>query len=223
MTWKRNFVCFVAAVATLTSAVARLDAAPVLDQSFLPSGGARGVINSRPVDWAQTFTVGVGGVLDSVDVQIFRATATTADLLFDIRSTVAGVPIESDVATLISVALPPARVPTTATFVNVDVSSANIAVSPGDVLAIALRSTTVTPADYSWILQSSGTTYSGGTAFFRVPDVNITTWTISSANQDQGFRTFVNAGVAAVPEPTSLALAFTGAFGLLFVRRRRSR
>jgi hypothetical protein len=95
-------------------------------------------------------------VLDSIGLQVVREdTSTTAELLFDIRETSAGVPIQSDATTLASLTIPASADPLTLSageFFSVDVLSSAIAVNPGDVLAVVLRAPDATTAlnRYQW-------------------------------------------------------------------------
>lgn len=166
---------------------------PVLDQSFdAPSFLSFGFGGESHL--AQTFTVGITGVLRRVDVEI-RRDAGIPDLLFDIRPTIGGVPVESDAAALANVVIPSASIPTDFTFVSVDLSSAQIAVSAGDVLAIVLRAPGAGGAlNYSW--QGSAVSgYGAGADFFRVAPSP--TW--NGLFGDLGFQTFV--APAVVPSP----------------------
>ena len=80
-----------------------ISAGPILDQSFdpvLPSFsitiGTFGIVPPpNNLDGAQTFTVGVTGLLTSVDLMVGRDSgSTTEDLLLDIRTTSGGVPTD---------------------------------------------------------------------------------------------------------------------------------
>ena len=77
----------------------------LLDQTFDPLaknishtiGLAIGLPAPRNLDVGQTFTVGFGGILSSVDVMVGRGnTGITDPLLLDIRTTTGGVPSASN-------------------------------------------------------------------------------------------------------------------------------
>jgi uncharacterized membrane protein len=204
-----------------------------------PTNALKGVGGS--VHHAQTFTVGVSGTLESVDILINQF-GTPGDLLFDIRDTTGGVPLENDGTTLAAVAVPPSDVPTTQAWVSVDVSSFNVLVQVGDVLAIVLR--TSGAGGYQWGAEQ-GNPYSGGAPYFRNPGPS---WTLQT--EDSGFRTYVSQeathlfvavpdnrfldnsdpdgdfALLIVPEPSWNVLILSGVLGLLVVfrvsKRRRS-
>ncbi|MHC4445535.1 MAG: hypothetical protein ACYTF1_23560, partial [Planctomycetota bacterium] len=175
---------------------------PILDQAFDPSDNynlssdVRGV-----VDKAQTFTVGITGVLTRVDALIYRRFNTSVDLLFDIRRTNAGVPTESDDDTLASLAVPASSVPTTIQFCTFDISSFYVSVTVGDVLAIVFRTPPGAGINetYSWV-GLLGDPYSPGSPFFRNPSAGFDNWSVLFG--DSGFRTFVET----IPEPADLSL-----------------
>src|SRR4051812_13269403 len=70
-------------------------AAPVLDQSWLasPSFGAYAVVSQNTV--AQTFTVGLAGLLTSIDVAAYASTGETDPVTIGVYSTLSGLPAGS--------------------------------------------------------------------------------------------------------------------------------
>jgi hypothetical protein len=182
--------------------------APILDQSFEPATLNR-FLGIAPGDsGAQTFTVGITGILSAVDVLVERN--GDADLQFDIRPAANGVPVESDSMTLASVTVPASTVPLPASFLEFDLSSFGIPVSQGEVLAIVLS------GNSRWF-GAPNDPYSPGAAYFRrFPDMP--TFTPVFDNLDVGFKTFVEP----IPEPSALVLISVGIIGLGFLRSRRA-
>jgi hypothetical protein len=130
-----------------------------------------------------------------VDVFIQRENPPNTDpLIFDVRPTVGGVPVESDVMTLATRTLQPSEVPTTAGFVSIDIRSFNVQVQVGDVLAIALREPGDPDTDYSWKGRTDNQ-YARGIAYFR--STAFPFWgPPGGGNYDLGFRTWVESGFA---------------------------
>jgi hypothetical protein len=193
-----------------------VEATPILDQSFdAPSFLNYGF--GGDIGLAQTFTVGVTGVLTQVDVEI-RRDAGIPDLLLDIRPTIEGVPVASDADALASFVIPSAGVPTDAAFLSTDLSAAQIAVSLGDVLAIVLRAPGPGgPLNYSWQGSISPPLYGSGSGFFRGGGSPV--WfPASSGPTDFSFQTFVEP--AAVPEPSTLLLFLLGISAMGVVRKK---
>jgi hypothetical protein len=194
---------------------------PVGDQKYdsIAAGSSSAATIDSTTDCAQTFTVGTGGLLDRIGLQVVREDASTnADLLFDIRETAAGVPIESDATTLASLTIPAASVPLTlgkGEFFSVDVLSSAIEVTPGEVLAVVLRAPDATTAlnRYQWSNGPNADDYSDGDPYTR------TTGNWTPASSDAGFQTLV-----VLPEP-STALSLLAGVGLLaaLARRRAAR
>ena len=179
--------------------------------------------------YAQTFTVGTGGILSAVDLGL--TAGPDADLLspasrllnFAIMSTSGGVPS----SVLFSTTIDSGLLPTLPFFVavpatTVDVSSAAISVNAGDVLAIRLFGGGANPNDWTiWATNDTGAlpdAYTGGSPF-----QNIGVWQ-QLAFRDLSFRTYVDqASTPTAPEPTSLALMSLGGLGMLggWYRKRR--
>jgi hypothetical protein len=185
-----------------TSIVMAAEAPQTADQEFdatLGSGstGGMGVGYGNSTQLAQTFTVGVTGLLTSVGLQVVTDAAHVAvqDLVVEIRPTVNGVPVDNDSNVLAKATLSPAAIPAGfsqwATFTTVDLRAAHLFVTRGDVLAIVLT-TTEQATGYTWTTKENAT-YSGGGSFFR----NRLYPRFQSSNRtggllvDSGFRTFV--------------------------------
>jgi len=185
--WNRSFWLPVLAIFLGTI----LQGQEVVDQCFEPR--CRLTLGSNitsGVDKAQTFTVGVEGTLTSIDLLV-RGVPGGSDLMIDIRGVTPGdVPTESDSVVVESVTIPNASVPVPPPpppFLRVHLTS-GITVSPGDVFAIVLRA----ESNYSWEGRTDNS-YTGGAHYIRNPGLGITTWTLTDADHDVGFKTYVTA------------------------------
>src|SRR5262245_30932456 len=106
----------------------------VLDQIHLGDGQIQSTI-SGDADKAQTFTVGLDGFLKRVEVFV-KWGARDDPLLIDVRSTLDGVPTESDSSVLASAVLPAQAVRDAPdNLVRFDLPEPGIPVRQGDVLA----------------------------------------------------------------------------------------
>lgn len=132
-------------------------------------------------DRAQTFTVGVDGVLTRVDVHLTLDNA--GDIAYDVRTTSGGIPNESNTIVLHADTFPGAT-QTGARYYLLSMGPEGVPVQAGQVLAIALRSTTA----FQWNGRNDGA-YDGGRAYVRQktgvwsmllgdPDLLVRTWVI---------------------------------------------
>jgi hypothetical protein len=180
----------------------------ILDQHLEPAAGNLSSGIDSGFSKAQTFTVGVTGVLARIEVLLALGNGP-GDLLVDVRPTSGAVPVESAALALASARLPFSTVPPAFGFVSVDLSSFAAPVTTGEVLAIVLRAEN---ASFSWLGDAGSNSYPAGAHYFEVPGFSSWAPTVIG-NDDMGFRTFVD--VSAVPEPSSLTLIALGAIGLI--------
>jgi hypothetical protein len=168
-------------------------AAAVTDQSHIITNSTGGRIVYAGDSPAQTFTVGAGGLLSQVDVLLRRDTGDIGNLALELWPIVGAGPAGS--TPLYSVPINTSAIPTSSTgYVPVDVSAGGLFVTPGDKFAIALRGSAAISAPHaSWWGGFPG--YGAGGTFARSG-----AWTISSADNDYGFRTWVDSALA----PTGL-------------------
>jgi hypothetical protein len=201
------------------------NAGAVLDQSFVRSTFSADYTIYSQASISQTFTVGLGGLLSQVDLQIYKTTGATGDLTFEILATSGGVPVPDSTSPLFQTVITLSSLPTiddpnlNVPLTSVDVSSAGISVTPGEVLGLALRSPkgSGSPPWTPW--RSGPDQYSPGAEY--IEQNGATTWSpllFIGQGQDGGFQTWVSS----VPEPSSIALLLPGLLGLaicLFRRR----
>jgi PEP-CTERM motif len=201
----------------------------VFDQGFDPTGSITvfsgfGGANTNQYR-AQTFQVGLTGTLSEVDVFVhrFSSSPTGGNLVLEIRrQTSSGVPSDASADSLLTMLIASTSIGTSAVFLPVDVSSADLTVSAGDKLAIVLHADSGTPTGLTYIWDGQNNNpYANGGAFEEV--VGNHSWGNEGLpNADLGFETFVNSSAA--PEPGSLALSALGSLSLLgyFWRKRGS-
>jgi hypothetical protein len=187
---------------SLLLAVARPAAgAPILDQQA--EVGQSAAFGLSELTRAQTFTVGVDGVLHSVEL-LLRDSATRT---FEIHATTGGVPVlGSTPLASVSVAFAAGL----ASWITIDFSSFAIPVSVGDVLAIVQPA--ALPVGGFWWAGESG--YAGGT-LYSTNDLSPGAY-VAFPSFDFNFRTYVT------PEPAAGLLAAVAALLLLVGRRGRS-
>jgi hypothetical protein len=184
----------------------RIEAAGIIvDQQ----NNATGTVDGSGV-FAQTFTVGVSGYIDSVDV-IYQNREPIQSIMLQIRKTSNGAPYDSPNAVLAQVTLP---IMSNAGWVKSDLSSFAIPVTVGEVLAVGLDG-----GPRIW-RASFWDQYSRGAAYTK--SLYDGSWNPISnfGGADFGFITRVNT----IPEPSTLILLSAGALSLLaYIWRRRKR
>lgn len=171
---------------------------------------------------AQTFTVGVNGTLDHIDVLLGAADPSSGSFTFELRSTNgAGAPDYTGLA-LATATANYDLTSSTETYTTLDFSSAGIAVSAGDSFAIVgLTGSGVGlsgPHAANW-LGSDTDPYSGGAyyaSFFADPGTMLIDGT---AGYDLNFRTYVDTSV--VPVPATVWLFGSGLIGMIGVAKRK--
>jgi hypothetical protein len=190
-------------------------ATPILDQSnitFLTfdGDGAPGsaVIPDQTV--AQTFSVGISGVLTQIDLGIYRDADAIGDVTLNLLP--ASIFPSFDLSpSLLSATIPIMSIPLlTTTLTSVDVSSANLAVHLGDQLAVVLSRSVGSPDSPPWVVWQDSDflfPYEGGSFFVAHPF--IPGWIPVSG--DHRFQTWVDPTL--VPEPSTLLLLATGLLG----------
>jgi hypothetical protein len=200
-----NSLLILAALLSLTFSATSGNATVILDQSS--PGGSAGFATSFDSDTtfrrAQTFTVGVTGTLVEVDVASFSSSAVG---FLNLLSTSGGVP-----STVLQTTSIQSLVSDNG-FLDFSVS---LGVTAGEVLAFEY-------VDHSSGAELDGTLpgqYSGGQDYFLNTSANVNSFTSSGA--DEGFRTFVDDGVSAVPEPSTWAMMILGFAGVGFMAYRR--
>ena len=171
---------------------APVPSAPLLDQSnitFLTFGGdgAPGSAVSPFQTVAQTFTVGISGLLSRIDLGIYREAAATGDVTLDILP-FSAFPAYDLGSSLFTTVLPITSIPLlTTTLTSVDVTAANLSVTTGDQLAIVLRR----PAGTAWVVWQDSDfafPYQGGSFFVHHP--GFVEW--MSVTGDHRFQTWVS-------------------------------
>lgn len=201
-----GFRTFLTAMAVLTGTVGvapQAEATLVLDQNNYPGHVIPGTyhvgFDNGTFGRAQTFTVGVRGILAKIGVEF-----TTAGVTSDLRllTTVGGVPTFTDLGDIHAISVGGGAL----TFY--DLSSLNIPVTVGEILAFEPISTPLSA------VVTSG--YKGGQIYdFSLPH-NQKDWGPGTPGLSFAFETFV-----LVPEPNSVAVLGVALLGVAFARRRR--
>jgi hypothetical protein len=171
------FVLFAVLVGTSTAG-----ATGTLDQSQTLVTNAKGL--REGFFWAQTFTAGITGDLDQVNVFLGRVEIgpATGNIVVQIRSVDGNVPSDT---VLGSGVIAEANVPLllSATWVAAPLTSA--AVVAGTKYAVVLMANGLSDYDVS----SAGDVYSGGEEYYQQPDAFGSHW--FSEGTDMTFQTFV--------------------------------
>lgn len=210
------------AVAFMLTVVGPANATPVLDQEYSPdpslppSGHAAVGHNFRGgiFNIAQTFTVGVTGVLSSIEVVVRKHPDIFENLTLDIRTPNGSLPGLAG-ATLATAVLSPGDIPDSVTsFVSFDLSGAGFDVTAGDFLSFVLSSPTLHSSPASYFISDSAAEggYDGGEGFWAsFQDGNN-----FEVRSDLFFRTFVD-----VPEPGAVIPLIAGLAVIGLARQRR--
>ncbi len=187
----------------------------VLDQQHSFTSSIGNSTNGDVSQMGQTFTVGIAGTLDHIDVLMFRLGGIfdpTGNPVMRVFNTSGGLPTGSPLAL---VSIPEANVPlNAAAMVSFDLSSFGLAANPGSILAFSITAASGTGPYFLLTDQGQSIEYTGGDA---VAMYGSNPWQLISPSQDHGFRTFVNA----IPEPAT-GMFLIGLLAGLKLRRPRS-
>jgi PEP-CTERM motif len=206
-------------------------AAPIIDQSNLvtisssvtPSASG---IRSSSIRQAQSVTAGVAGTLANIDLQLFSRTGSGS---LDI-SILRGKVTDAAPTVLATVSIADTDIPTLSTigvlqYFSVDLSSLGLDFDVGDIFSILLDARPALLGDtkrFGWIngpdasdtSLTAGLAYAGGEA--NIENIGYG-W--EPALFDRGFRTWVNARAADIPEPATGFIAMFGFVGLAARRK----
>ena len=187
---RRLAVATSAVVLTFMATLVPHAGAGTLDQSQ-PVISNVAVFVSNQFHPAQTFTAGIGGRLDQVDIAVSRAGASTQPLQVEIRAVTGGAP--SNAAALSSATVAAASIPLSSNpgFVSVPFASP-AQVTAGTQYAIVVSSAACGFVNcYVWGAGPSGSSYAAGSGF-QSPDSGAT-WPPLNAfgSMDLTFKTYV--------------------------------
>jgi hypothetical protein len=214
----RNRAVLIAAVAASASclAIPGVALAGTLDQQQTNSSGPAQGVNSSgfPISAAQTFTAGITGELDQVDLSLAKNGVPVAALTVELQSTTGQLP---DGTVLATQSVPASSVAgSSLAFVPV------VFPTPAAVVAGTQYAIVAYVADtngYSWGASPDSSpdpsAYSGGDAFFAASSPPSTTWipfTGDLDEVDQAFKTYVAPPTPGAPPsgPTPPTSAPTG-------------
>jgi hypothetical protein len=166
--------------------------AGTLDQQQ-PNGGGSGLQVQGTQSVAQTFTAGISGGLDQVDLKLSGAggTAPTLPLMVEIRNATGAGP---GATVLANGSVPASAAPATPAFVSVAFANP-AAVQAGTLYAIVAYNSDTAPRFWAWAIDPTNP-YSRGDSFYTASSPPGATWT-SFAGNDLSFKTYVSP-----PQPT---------------------
>jgi hypothetical protein len=180
-------LALISAAVLVTSA----EATGTLDQSqpsFGPSFFSIG--NCGSASLAQTFTDGISGSLDQIDIGVWRdASNAAAPLELEVYAAPGGIPSGTALASATVATSNFVTNPVSATFIHVPLDPP-VAVTAGVQYAIVLLSTNLPCFAGYWWLYVEGNPYSGGGALVRFGS---DAWqSLGTAGQDFAFQTYVS-------------------------------
>jgi hypothetical protein len=137
---------------------------------------------------AQTFTAGLSGKIDRVDLVIDKESAPAAPLSVEIRSVSGGSPTSTVLA---ATSVPASAVSTSPTFVSIGFASPATAVA-GTQYAIVASSAAAVFNEYEWTEAPlpPANPYAGGAVFEMAPPTS-GSWAAAAAGVDLAFKTYV--------------------------------
>ena len=159
-------------------------AAGTLDQQQ-PNGGGVSLQLTSTQSLAQTFTAGLTGGLDQVDLKLSKTGTPTQPLTVEIRNAAAGSPGGTLLA---SGSIPASAAPATSEFVSLGFATPP-AVTAGTQYAIVAYTASANPNRWNWAVDATNP-YAGGTAHFQAASPPGPTW-IDQPGEDLSFKTYV--------------------------------
>lgn len=175
-------------IAVLAGTALSATAQPLLDQEAVADSDTGQFVISSSTLFAQTFTVGIGGILTGIDAKVSGGASSST---WEIHPTVGGVPVLGG---------PPLASGTTSfdspeftpIYVPIDLAADDLEVHVGDVLAIVtgeFMTTNLPGRNTFWHRLAGYHNNFGGRYFFAVPPYG--DWVALDTVIDMGFRTYV--------------------------------
>jgi hypothetical protein len=197
--------------------------AGTLDQQQTDGSGGNSAIFSGQSD-AQTFTAGLSGGVDRVDLQLETVATPTAPLTVEIRNVSGGMP---GTTVLASQSVPGSSVPGTLAFVPINFATSAPVVA-GTQYAIVAYSSTSNGSPYGWAFTPNGASlYTGGAGFYTLTSPPSGAWSPLNgmlADADLAFKTYVVVPASTPPAstpPASTPPSNTFTFGKLKLNKKK--
>src|SRR5258708_24142150 len=157
----------------------------VLDQVNDPGDLAGALLFFTGTDLVQTFTAGLTGKLDEIDVRIGNHSGATDPVILELW-TFSGTTLSSQIGGDHS--LPASSVPSTPGFVSFDLSASAPSIVAGDHLPILLKTASPSNSAFGW--QATLTpSYAGGEGFFTTNGSALVSFFSDHTLVDFGFKT----------------------------------
>lgn len=196
--FSRIFLAGFTAAAVLLLAIAAPATAGTLDQQQTSANDNVGLTSTQSP--AQTFTAGISGVLDQVDLLLLKVGSTPpASVTVEIRDTSAGSP---STAVLATASLPISAVGTTEAFVPVTFAYSPALVAAGTQYAIVAYAPGTFGDTVGWSAQGTGNPYSSGALFTSADPLPPGGNWMEQAGSDLAFKTYVGPAPASAAPPS---------------------